>query len=98
MKKYRKIAADSTDIDSDSLKELLLSIVDEIERRSNHNEQRPFDDDVIKLVSICSNLWSDREEWKQKYYDMAERYNEHLDADMAMYNEILRKMGKHSHG
>ena len=68
----------SESIDHDKLEEFLLGFIDKMER-----DNKPIDDDTKMIIRICCKLWSEKESWKEMYYKMYERYNKHLDNDIA---------------
>lgn len=75
---------ESKNIDSTKLETFMLGLVDELKKKG-----RLLEGDVKKLLSIVCKLWREKESWKRMYYDMADRYNKHLDQDIAEYNRIL---------
>ena len=54
---------------------------------------KPLENDVKTLLSACCKLWREKEGWKQMYYDMTNRYNKHLDEEIARYNRMLGRRG-----
>jgi len=75
----------SGNIDRGKLEKFMLGVVDKMKNG------KPLENDVKTLLSTCCKLWREKEGWKQMYYDMANRYNKHLDNAIAEYNRILGK-------
>ena len=75
----------SSNIDRGKLEAFMLDVVEKMKNG------KPLENDVKTLLSVCCKLWREKEGWKQMYYDMADRYNKHLDNDIAEYNRILGK-------
>ena len=75
---------ESKHIDHDKLEKFLLKFVDKMKR-----DNKPIDDDMKRIIGICCKLWREKESWKEMYYNMCERYNKHLDEEIARYNRML---------
>lgn len=73
----------SGNIDRDKLEAFMLGLVDKMQNN------KPIENDVKKLLSATCKLWREKESWKQMYYDMANRYNDHLDQELATYRRML---------
>ena len=73
----------SGNIDREKLEAFMLGVVDKMKNG------KPLENDMKTLLSACCKLWREKEGWKQMYYDMVDRYNKHLDNDIAEYNRIL---------
>ena len=73
----------SGNIDRGKLEAFMLGLVDKMQ----HN--KPIENDVKKLLSATCKLWREKEGWKQMYYDMANRYSNHLDRELATYRRML---------
>ena len=77
----------SGNIDRGKLETFMLGVVDKMKNG------KPLENDVKTLLSACCKLWREKEGWKHMYHDMADRYNKHLDNDIAEYNRILGRRG-----
>ena len=73
----------SRNIDRGKLETFMLRVVDKMK------DGKPLENDVKTLLSVCCKLWREKEGWKQMYYDIADRYNKHLDNDIETYNRML---------
>lgn len=73
----------SGNIDRGKLEAFMLRVVDKMK------DGRPLENDMKTLLSACCKLWREKESWKKMYYDIVDRYNKHLDEDIAKYNRIL---------
>ena len=80
--------SESKTIDSTKLETFLFGLVDELKKNGCLLES-----DSMKLLGIVCKLWREKEYWKNMFYEMAERYNKHLDKELAEYKRIL---GYHS--
>jgi hypothetical protein len=77
----------SGNIDRGKLETFMLRVVDKM------RDGKPLENDVKTLLSACCKLWREKEGWKRMYYDMADRYNKHLDEEIARYNRMLGRRG-----
>jgi hypothetical protein len=77
----------SGNIDRGKLETFMLRVVDKMK------DGKPLENDVKTLLSACCKLWREKEGWKRMYYDMADRYNKHLDEEIARYNRMLGRRG-----
>lgn len=75
-------------VNGDELKKLLDKVVNELERRYDIRKHDEFECDVQVLTLACFRLWGEKEGWREKYMNLADRYINHLDK----LNEDLRKM------
>lgn len=75
----------SGNIDRGKLETFMLGVVDKMKNG------KLLENDLKTLLSACCKLWREKEGWKQMYYDMTDRYNKHLDNDIAEYKRILGK-------
>jgi hypothetical protein len=83
------------DINRDKLEKFLLDMIDQLEVRANSSGKiGNFEGNVQTLVEVCAKLWEEKEKWHKKYYDMADRYNRHLDDEIETYNRMLGKFGR----
>lgn len=73
----------SGNIDRDKLEAFMLGLVDKMQNN------KPIENDVKKLLAACCKLWREKESWRQMYYDMTNRYNDHLDQELATYRRML---------
>jgi hypothetical protein len=73
----------SGNIDGEKLEAFMLGVVDKMKNG------KPLENDMKTLLSACCKLWREKEGWKQMYYDMANRYNDHLDQELATYRRML---------
>ena len=77
----------SGNIDRGKLETFMLGVVDKMKNG------KPLENDVKTLLSACCKLWREKEGWKQMYCDMVDRYNKHLDEEIARYNRMLGRRG-----
>ncbi len=77
----------SGNIDRGKLETFMLRVVDKMK------DGRPLENDMKTLLSACCKLWREKESWKNMYYDIVDRYNKHLDNDIAEYKRILGRRG-----
>lgn len=73
----------SGNIDRDKLEAFMLCLVNKMKHGN------PIVEDMKKLLAICCKLWREKESWRQMYYDMTNRYNDHLDQELATYRRML---------
>lgn len=79
------------DVDRDKLEAFLLDMIDQLEVRANSSgEIGNFEGNVQTLIEACAKLWEEKEKWRTKFHDMADRYNKHLDQDIETYNKMLK--------
>ena len=79
---------DGKNLDFEELEKFLMDVIDELESRFNDGKNEDIDVKTRLLVAICAKLWKEKDGWKQMYYDLYKRYDQHLDKEM----ETLRKM------
>lgn len=84
---------ESKNIDYEELNSLLMKTIDELESRFNDGKNEDIDVKARLLVAICAKLWTEKDGWKQMYYDLYKRYDQHLDKEL----ETLKKMLPRSH-
>ena len=77
----------SGNIDQEKLEKFMLGVADKMK------DGKLLEEDVKTLLSACCKLWREKEGWKQMYYDMTNRYNKHLDEEIARYNRMLGRRG-----
>lgn len=78
------------DIDRDKLEKFLLDMIDQLEVRANSSGKiGNFEGNVQTLIEACAKLWEEKENWRTKFHDMADRYSKHLDEDIETYNKML---------
>ena len=82
---------DDKNVNFEELEKFLMDTIDELESRFKDGKNEDIDVKARLLVAICAKLWKEKDGWKQMYYDMTNRYNKHLDNDIAEYNRILGK-------
>lgn len=80
---------DGKNVNSEELEKFLMEVIDELESRFNDGKNEDIDVKARLLVAICAKLWKEKEGWKQMYYDLYKRYDQHLDKEIESLKKLL---------
>lgn len=80
---------DDKNVDFDELEKFLMDVIDELKERHDNCNFGSLERKTQVLVAICAKLWKEKDGWKQMFYDLAERYNKHLDKEIETLSKML---------